>query len=690
MKQRVRGYLPLMALVSAIGASTFSRADECAAPYYSIRSQGADSARWLVGLANDYHINLFQMCELYGTVNGVFEYTRSFRDEDIARCIFGPGLTSNCDCATIKVSGSHVANRGSRDWLADYFGLPTDFQSTITIKPEVTNYIFEGNLYLGFDNWCWEGTYLYVHLPIVRTRWNLNACEVVNNAGTLGYDAGYFDEDAVAFSDLNTRALNFLSGNYSLNSIGLKKLTSSKWSPCSLDKTGLAELRAEFGWNFWQCEDYHVGLNLRIAIPTGTRPDGVYLFEPIVGNGRHFELGAGLSSHVILWRDCECDRYFGFYLEAYANHLFKTNQCRNFDLCGKPNSRYALAMKLGATDPNNITKGNPLPSELDGDNGFTGPRSGYTDSTYQFQAEYMPVANLTKSKVDVSVGVQGEFTALFDFTSCGFSWDVGYNLWARGCEKISEDCKCPPVLKANTWALKGDAHVYGYPLTMCDVSAGDTPVTGQALALGGTEDSATIHYGTNRGCGVTLDTTTQWNNPGVDYAQYAFSSEVIVQDPLATGVCPPLIRNPIDPAGSETFCTGLIPDSQTRTSIQSVFIDTCDIDYRCARTKGLSHKFFTNLSYTWCEDECGWTPYLGIGGKVEWAKGKSNDCDPCPTDCPTTTSSCPTVSATGCNPCNTTSCNPCDTSSCNTDCGSCKRCSLSEWGVWVKGGFSFN
>lgn len=678
MKQRVRKYLPLVALLSAVGTSTFSRADECAAPYYSTRSQGADSARWLVGLANDYHINLFQMCELYGTVNGVFEYTKSFKSEDIARCLFGPGLTTDCDSATIRVSGSHAATRGARDWLADYFGLPTDHESTITLKPQVTNYIFEANLYLGFDNWCWEGTYLSVHLPIVRTNWDLNPSECAPT-GSLGYDAGYFAEDAVASSDLNTRALNYLSGNYKLDSIGLKALNTSKWSPCSMTETGVAELRAELGWNFWQCEDYHFGLNARIAIPTGTRPDGQYLFEPIVGNGHHFELGAGLSTHVILWRDCECDRYFGFYLDAYATHLFKTSQCRNFDLCGKPNSRYALAMKLGATSPEGVLKGNTSAADATVD-GIVGPNTGYTDSTYQFQNQYCPVANLTKSSVDVSVGVQGELTALFDFTSCGFSWDVGYNLWARGCEKIEEDCKCPSALKPNTWALKGDGHVYGFELEGCDISGGDTASTNAAIALGGTQNDATIHHGTNRGCGVALDTTTQWNNPGVDKAQFAYSNT----EADDVDVCAPLVRTPI--TDSVSGCTGVIPSDQTRTSIQSVFIDACDIDYQCARTKGLSHKFFTNLSYTWCENECGWTPYLGVGAKVEWAKGKSDDscepcptsCDPCPTVCSTTSASCSVVD----------SCNV-DTS-CNIDCGSCKRCSLSEWGIWVKGGFSFN
>ena len=79
-------------------------------------------------------------------------------------------------------------------------------------------------------------------------------------------------------------------------------------------------------------------------------------------------------------------------------------------------------------------------------------------------------------------------------------------------------------------------------------------------------------------------------------------------------------------------------------------------------TKGLSNKIFTHLSYSWleCED---WTPYFGFGGEVEFGSNSSADCGPIV---------------------------PIIQEPCTKCCDDCETCSLSQWGVWVKGGFTFN
>jgi hypothetical protein len=78
--------------------------------------------------------------------------------------------------------------------------------------------------------------------------------------------------------------------------------------------------------------------------------------------------------------------------------------------------------------------------------------------------------------------------------------------------------------------------------------------------------------------------------------------------------------------------------------------------------RGLSNKVFTHFNYTWidCED---WIPYLGIGGFAEFGSTKPR----------------------GNNSLSSTT-----TNSCNDDCNNCPNCALSQWGVWVKGGVSFN
>lgn len=40
------------------------------------------------------------------------------------------------------------------DWLADYFGLPRDCQSTVSFKPSISNFILDYSFYLGLDSWA--------------------------------------------------------------------------------------------------------------------------------------------------------------------------------------------------------------------------------------------------------------------------------------------------------------------------------------------------------------------------------------------------------------------------------------------------------------------------------------------------------------------------------------------------------
>jgi len=110
-------------------------------------------------------------------------------------------------------------------------------------------------------------------------------------------------------------------------------------------------------------------------------------FEPIVGQGKHWELGGGLDARWVWWRSCDEDKDFTVYLDANVAHLFKARQCRTFDLCNKPLSRYMLAMKFT----------NSVSSLLAGDTA-----AAAVAPKYQCAKEFTPVANITTLPVDVS------------------------------------------------------------------------------------------------------------------------------------------------------------------------------------------------------------------------------------------------------------------------------------------------
>jgi len=350
-------------------------------------------------------------------------------------------------------------------------------------------------------------------------------------------------------------------------------LLKSKIACSKQSTTGFAELRGELGWIYLH-EDYHFGFNIQAAAPTGKRPHGEYIFETQVGNGKHWELGAGLTAHWTMWRNESDDKHLDFVFEADVTHLFNASQTRSFDLIGKPDSRYMLAAKMNLRPTENLF-GNTEPDLGTGT---------ITAASSQFNAEYSPVANFTTREVNVSIGVQGDIVAMLNYTHLGFSWDLGYNYWGMSHEQIElKDSNCAPTFPANTWALKGDAQVYGF-----------TP-TGTAIPLSGTENLATIHQGTNiPKAGTTENPAT---NLGVDnprFAQTANDGSAVVINVSPT-----------------------LPSQQIQTSIQPVFIRVEDLNVNGAETRGTSNKFFTHFSYTWIDRE-DWIPYLGVGGYAEF------------------------------------------------------------------------
>ena len=440
-----------------------------------------------------------------------------------------------------------------------------------------------------------------------------------------------------------------------------------------LTKTRLSDLHVAIGYDFLQDYDHHLGIEVRFAAPTGNRPEGSYLFEPIVGNGHHWEIGGGLNGHVMLWERDDQESHFSLWFQANITHLIKTRQRRFFDLINGSNSRYMLAAKMGtpvtnlfaSTDPNAANPNPSMPSA-------------------QFARVFRPVANLTCCDVDVSIGVQGDASAMFNYTYKGYSWDIGYNFWGRTCEKIKVNCDCPCPLEREerTWVLKGDAHVIGFtPNNATEEGGGATNNPGannSPIALSASNSKATLHAGSNvpigRNCNSgrsNLADTPNFTAPdtrrnqNIDNPQFAFHNTGEDDD--------------IHFRRNENISNNN-GNNQTNTSNNPIFLSINDVDFCAAETKGCSHKIFTHLSYTWTDLER-WEPHLGFGAKVEFSRSKKccpeTNCKPAPT-------------FSDRNPCSFGSeCGSCS-DACELPCYECLKCNFTEWGIWLKGGVSFD
>ncbi len=582
-------------------------AEQRITPFFQIRSQGVNAARHLVGWTN--YINKSDQEDLYGAIAVTTEYTQSFDSKSIAQCLFG-------SCNKIKITGSRVTDRGKNDWLADYFYLPTDFQSSISFKPKIDNFIIDFNFFIGLDRW-YKGLYFALYAPLVHSRWDLNFDECVIKPGILDHDPGYFNADSIGIARQNllnsfTEYANGLSlmDTDTTNMVIFQGLRNAKISTKRRIRTRFSDVRMNFGWNCLQRDDYQIGIYLQTAAPTSNKPEGTYLFESLTGT-HNWELGGGVRGFYKYSKNE--NMHASIHCEATITHLFAKRQTRTFDLQNKPFSRYMLAEKMQSTVTNN------LKGDVDG---TPEPPSA------QFAQEFAPVANLSTVNIDGSFDVQADILLMLNLTYNNWSFDLGTSFWARTCEKLSRMTITEPLRNKN-WALKGDAYVFGF------MSAADAPLADdQAIPLSATMSKAVITHGDNFGPdGVVYNSAAESagkQNPNIDAPKAATAGTS--NTPLNT-----------EP-------TGMAAGDQINTSVNPIVINPDDIDL--VGTHGMSAKLFGHISYSWSEHD-GWIPYLGFGGEAEWGFDG-------------------------------------DTENCTNNCNTCIKCSLSQWGIWCKGGITFD
>jgi len=584
----------------------------CGYPFIGYRSQSANLARRIVGTQTEVH--KYGMDDKYWTSYAALEYTRSFRPESIMEDLFG---LDACGCS-INIQGSLVENRNPRAWLADYFGLPMDFESNICFEPRIQNFIIDLHYYVGLDNWH-EGMFFRLYAPLVYTRWDLNMCEKVKTKGDACFPKGYMSVCEIPRADLPANFTEVMKGNTTFGDMRCP-ISYGLMSQCKETETRLADLRAELGTNVVLKEDYHFGMALHVAAPTGTRPDAYYLFEPLVGNGKHWEVGAGLTGSYIMWRsECE-DKFLGMYFEAVLTHMLRACQRRSFDLLCKPNSRYMLLEEMG---PNHQAISKCEGGCCSGPNCCLQDCNCIADSIYT--GKLVPAINVTTFCVDSKISIQADLALKLAYYSNDWSFDIGYNFWARSGEKFYLRDNCCSPCGDKRFAIKGDAFVYGqYEYNNIDF----------VVPLSATQSEADIHAGKNYplqtgevAANATTCTKKVSYNPRIDNPHLAWSFVAPLTDLYG---CPIIENTP-----------------NVNTSIQPKVLDASDIDM-FKGPKAYTHKLFAHINYKWDKEECDVNPYLGIGGEAEFA-GRCK---------------------------------------CTGDCNN-PRLGVSQWGIWLKAGWSY-
>jgi len=689
-------------VAAALVCAATALADSCGSStikHYTRRSDSRHKYRQWAGNVSGGKIDKFEAESWYGIISLTPGFAGTFKPDNIADCLFGDCCCDSdcCDGRVIKVQGTSVDNRDSKAWLADYFYLPTDYDGCFKVDPRIKTFFMDIDFYLGMDEWL-SGMYFRMYGTVVHTNWDLNFCDQGHTASTSFADhtCGYFSQNAYDHDKLLQSFAAYMCGNTPQDSAATDPANSIKWnglkyarmSTCARKETGFADLRFELGWNFLNCEDYHLGIDLQGAAPTGVSKSPCYLFDAMVGNGGFGELGAGLHGHYTFWRSEEGDRHCTFLADVNVTHLFKKRQCRTFDLSCNPNSAYMLAAKFATQE---AVADNPA-TLADTQIGYGTTSSATPVATASvtlpnpnkhFASEYAPVANLSTINVDVRASAQVDLVVMFNYTCENFSWDLGYDFWTRTCEKYDcvDSCNkgniCDSALK-ETWALKGDARMFGFQGVT--VAGPALPAYATAVPLSATQSTATINAGLNQVAPGDIGVTNKDINAKVDSAQFAYTKtpgDVTPEQGPVSLTCD--TARFLATAGAvgrylSLGAAGDVATDQIKTSTTPKFLSCASLSM--ARTKGVSHSLFTHLSWTFDRED--WTPYLGVGAAAEFGQkcGSCDDCGDCCTPCCTTTSS----SSTSSSSCNSCCCDPC---------GPCLTCATSEWRIWVKGGLAF-
>ena len=332
----------------------------------------------------------------------------------LARFFLPPGCTTNF--LRVKEFNpereQNIANTDDGDPLKDlearHFNIRTvdeTFASIISISPEQSKagvgIAYKQTITAKCDGTA--GIWFEISLPIIRVMNRLNLREVIENNGSGPRDELGLD---------NSPRVGCMVAALKQPTWKFGKIFKNK----NLSKVGIADMELKFGYNSFNCETYTIAAYGTIVVPTGNHVRGKTVFEPLVGNGRHFGFSLG-SSYAYQW--WSKGRYtMQMFLDNNTRYLFSNRQIRSFDLIGKPWGRY-METYARSEDAAQAAQTNNQNSGTSGINVFT-------------------------RCVRVSPHLAGSFNTAFLFTRHGDCTSIevegGYNLYLRQAEVLDFEC----------------------------------------------------------------------------------------------------------------------------------------------------------------------------------------------------------------------------------------------------------
>ncbi len=165
---------------------------------------------------------------------------------------------------------------------------------------------------------------------------------------------------------------------------------------------GIADVETKLGLALINNKNSWLKVGASMVTPTGNRPTGEFIFEPICGNGQHWEFGGFVDTKCLLWKN---DR---------SSVSFLAN----------------ASCSYGLEDTEKRTLG------IQKNDGTPVPFSQYYVVGQKGVRHLFPFANISTQDLKVTPGVHCQALANLAFTFKNVAFDCGYNLFAKQHETV--------------------------------------------------------------------------------------------------------------------------------------------------------------------------------------------------------------------------------------------------------------
>lgn len=271
-------------------------------------------------------------------VQGNTSFISSYNSEDIAT-YFSPFAKKRLVVKEdVTANGNPLMDKGSQDILSYNFNVVTQegiFESILEFKPTKRVWASDISFNIRINDEWWVNAFI----PFAYVRTNMNLDEQIQQTSSGA------SQDPNDFRIAGSDPVGSMKEAFANKNMKYGRINGPR------SEIGFSDIVIKVGKEYTdRSTQRFIRPYVGMVFPTSNKPQAEYMFEPVLGNGRHAGLVAGgeWGNRLGYYKNCDIS------LEGITQitYLLPNHQMRSFDPGGKPWGRY-LTMFANEDDMNN-------------------------------------------------------------------------------------------------------------------------------------------------------------------------------------------------------------------------------------------------------------------------------------------------------------------------------------------------